>query len=97
MANNFTTILWNKFIEEFQTSFSFPKELAISFLQQTYENIKEDPKNAISGPLLRKDIKTIEKNLKSLENDSFKSIYAGFVRSCLEKDHVRRLESLSLL
>ncbi len=79
LSGNFTTILWQKFFCELQTRFTIPKEAAFPYLQQIANNLQKDSQSALTGPLTRGDHKTIEANLKALEQDPFKHIYEAFV------------------
>ena len=80
LSGNFTTILWQKCFEEFETKFNIPKSAVIPYLQKTVENVAKNPKTALTGPLVRGDKSTIENNLKSLKNDPFQEIYKAFVK-----------------
>jgi len=80
MANNFSTLLWQKFFDEME-QWSAPTESTQLFLKQTFHNIIMQPKQALTGPIARHDTKTILSNLDALKNDSFISIYQGFLSS----------------
>ncbi len=81
MGGNFTTLLWTKLFETFQEKFQFTPELVFPFLDKITENLKEDYKTALTGPLVRKDVNTIKKNLTALENDAFAEVYRSFVQA----------------
>lgn len=81
MGGNFTTLLWTKLIESFQEKFNFEPDMVFPFLEKITENIKQDYKTALTGPLVRKDIHTMKKNLTALENDSFADVYRSFVQA----------------
>lgn len=81
MANNFTTLLWQKFFSEFQQRFDLPKEIAVPLLTQTFENLQKDHNAALTGPLVRNDLQTIEKNLHALEGDNFYDVYRAFLKT----------------
>lgn len=78
MANNFTTVLWQKVYEEFQ-NLSLPTDILEPYLEATLKNIKSNPQTALTGPLARRDLVTLAKNLESLKNDSFHDVYKSFV------------------
>ena len=40
-----------------------------------------DPDNALTGPLARKDFKTIKRNLSALANDPYKKVYEAFLNA----------------
>ncbi len=77
LSGNFTTLLWQKFIEELR-SWDLPKEIGIQYARQTIENVFQDPAHALTGPLARKDLATQEKNLAALGSDPYADIYRGF-------------------
>ncbi len=81
MANNFTTLLWQKFFSEMQCKFKIKIEDLQPFLDQTFINIKEDLQNALTGPIVRKDTKTLLNDLKALSSDNFYSIFKTFINT----------------
>jgi len=78
MANNFTSILWHKFYKEMTGRFSILPEHLAPYLEQTFKNLKINPLKALTGPLERKDTKTLQANMSALINDEFYSIYKAF-------------------
>ncbi|MCK5073042.1 MAG: DUF2520 domain-containing protein [Bacteriovoracaceae bacterium] len=80
MSGNFTNILWQKIISHFENEFKIPKDALIPYLLKTFENIKDDPFDNLSGPIARGDTKTTTRNLDSLKNDEFHDIYQGFCK-----------------
>ncbi|MFH1726994.1 MAG: DUF2520 domain-containing protein [Pseudomonadota bacterium] len=85
MAGNFTSILWNKIFSEFEERFSVPAEMAHCYLDSITKNLKENYKQALTGPFERNDKATIEKNLKALEGDDCKPIYNAFLNYYMNK------------
>ncbi|APC97624.1 Rossmann-like and DUF2520 domain-containing protein [Francisella frigiditurris] len=81
LANNFTTILWQKFFYEMKNRFLASDKTLEPFIKQTMINIMKDPEKALTGPLVRNDEETISKNLKALDKDPFKEIYQSFVET----------------
>lgn len=79
MANNFTTLLWQKFFNEMTTAFNASLNDLKPYLKQTLLNIDSDYSNALTGPLKRQDLQTIKHNLDALEEDAFVKIYQAFV------------------
>jgi predicted short-subunit dehydrogenase-like oxidoreductase (DUF2520 family) len=86
IANNFTTLLWQKYFDTLEERFNLPSQVAIPLFEQTLKNIKSDYANALTGPIARNDLKTIDMHLKTLkaENDSFLKIYQAFVETFLQ-------------
>lgn len=77
---NFSAILWNAFFKEM-------KNLGVSdaamktYFRMFAENVARNPSSAITGPLVRNDQATIEKNLSALENKKeLQAIYKAFVQ-----------------
>jgi 2-dehydropantoate 2-reductase len=79
MSNNFTTILWQKFIDEMAQSFQIPKSYLMPILKRTLNNIVEDHDLALTGPLVRNDQSTIDRHLMALSDDPFCGVYQAFV------------------
>lgn len=90
LSNNFTSILWKKVYSEFQKTLHLPTEALRPYLMKTFENIAQDPKASMTGPLVRGDFEVIQKNIDSLRNDNFLKVYKSFVEimnpSFKEKD-----------
>lgn len=80
-GGNFPTILFQKFFEEFQKHFAIPQESLLLYIEQIFKNISTDYKNALTGPLARKDIITINKNIDALGaiNQNYQEIYSAFL------------------
>jgi hypothetical protein len=78
MGGNFTTILWQKMLSEFAT-LGIPDRAAHLYLQTVLQNTLQNPLTALTGPLARKDVGTIAKNLNALAEDPFQFVYKAFV------------------
>lgn len=85
MANNFTTLLWQKFFSEMQNRFEIKIEHVQPFLDQTFHNIKHDFQNALTGPIARKDKKTLLNDLKALNGDNFFKIFEAFTKTFIKE------------
>ena len=79
MSGNFTSILWAKLFSELEHRLDIPKEAAYPYLNSIYINLINDYKSALTGPIIRKDTITINRNLEALINDSFLPIYESFL------------------
>ncbi|PWU21732.1 MAG: hypothetical protein C5B49_02150 [Bdellovibrio sp.] len=77
LSGNFTTILWRKLIEEFR-DWNLSPGLAKPFAQQVVANVFSFPDQALTGPLVRRDLETQAKNLAALDGDPFADIYRAF-------------------
>lgn len=80
MSGNFTTLLWQRFFEVFETQFGINRKYTFPYLNNITKNlmISESP---LTGPLARGDKKVIEKNLLALQDEPFAEIYRAFVNT----------------
>ena len=78
MANNFSSILWRKFFKTMQSKFGISRDDLLPFLHQTQHNISQNDEAALTGPLIREDVATIQKNLSALNDDPFRGVYQVF-------------------
>ncbi len=81
MANNFTTLLWQKFYNEMQTKFNCKPKDMLPFLTQTFINLMNEPATSLTGPIARQDLTTLTKNLTALKDDRFHTIFKAFVET----------------
>ena len=85
LANNFTTILWEKVFADFEDELNIPKDVLHPILAQTCNNLSnlKSKESCLTGPLVRKDFKTINKHLEILktDNDDFLDIYQDFTKA----------------
>lgn len=79
LANNLTTLLWQKFFQEMIDRFGIQKEDLYPYLNCTFHNLAKDPFSALTGPFARKDKTTLKKNIQSLQNDPFQPIFQSFI------------------
>lgn len=80
VAGNFPMILWSEVLNQFQT-LSLPKEALFTYIDRVAHNFKIEGPNALTGPIVRNDIKTIQDNINALEGSSLKSIYESFLKA----------------
>lgn len=81
IGGNFTTILIQKMLAEFQ-KLNIPKRASQLYIDQILKNVFTSPNLALTGPLARKDQSTVANNLNALQdkNDPFVPIYHSFVK-----------------
>ena len=79
LSGNFSCLLWQKLFSCFEKEFNIPSAIAYPYLLQQTQNLLTDPKSALTGPLVRGDNYTIEKNIAALEQDPFQEVYRSFV------------------
>ncbi|MDA3809114.1 MAG: DUF2520 domain-containing protein [Spirochaetaceae bacterium] len=86
MSGNFTTMLWQKAFRDFENKLELDSDLLFPYMEQTFENLKTDWENALTGPLARKDEETIQRNMRALENDPYLEVYRSFADTVLIKE-----------
>lgn len=79
LSGNFSCLLWQKLFNSLEQEFNFPPAMAQMYLQQQTKNLLTNPQTALTGPLIRNDKATIEKNLAALAGDPFQKVYESFV------------------
>ena len=79
IAGNFTTILWQNFLNYLKDDLLLPSHAAYQFLASISENLirSNDP---LTGPLKRGDTKTIERHLRQLKNSPLEDVYKSFIK-----------------
>jgi predicted short-subunit dehydrogenase-like oxidoreductase (DUF2520 family) len=84
LSGNFSIMLWQKIFSDFEKEFNFSHEIVQVYLQQCMKNLLTDPQTALTGPLVRNDYTTLEKNISALTHDPFQDVYKSFVK-CYQK------------
>ena len=79
MAGNFSQLLWKGISDRFERQFDLPVNTLHPYLAQLVGNFVQAPATALTGPLVRKDVQTIERNLSALEGDPMQALYRAFV------------------
>ena len=79
LSGNFTVILWQKLFHAFEPRLKLAPSVAKPYLDQVMRNLQNNPIGALTGPLQRGDVRTIDANLKALDGDLFQEIYQSFV------------------
>lgn len=78
LAGNFPQLLWNEVANNFQ-QLDLPREALDLYIKQITDNYLLHKENALTGPIIRKDHATIERNIASLsETPNLKNIYKTF-------------------
>lgn len=80
MAGNFTQVLWKGISDRFEQQFEWPDAISHAYLKQISSNFIQNPATALTGPLVRNDQQTIERNIKSLDGDPLQDLYRAFIR-----------------
>jgi predicted short-subunit dehydrogenase-like oxidoreductase (DUF2520 family) len=84
LSGNFSCMLWQKLISSFENEFKFNPEIAQPYLLQQTQNILNNHKTALTGPLVRNDFSTIKNNIAALDSDPFQDVYKSFIE-CYQK------------
>lgn len=79
MAGNFTTILWLNYFQFLENELSIPSSYAMEFLYSITHNLLYS-KDPLTGPLKRRDGKTIQTHLEQLHGSTFEEVYKSFVK-----------------
>ena len=79
IAGNFTSILWKEVNQAFLNDLKLPEEVLLPYMNRIFSNLLSNPSSAETGPLARKDQRTIEKNLQSLTGRKLLGIYKAFL------------------
>jgi len=81
LAGNFTTILWVKAMEDFDSRLGLPREVLRPYLEQSAANTLELDRQALTGSLARSDHGTIARDLEGLNGDEFREVYLAFTHA----------------
>ena len=82
VGGNFPALLWKVFFTEMQ-KIGISDEATKSYFNAVFKNIQSNPLQAATGPLVRGDMATIERNLDSLSevNPNIARLYEAFVHA----------------
>lgn len=88
LAGNFTTILWAKAMEDFETRLGLPREAIRPYLERTAANTLSQGRSALTGSLARGERGTIARDLGGLDGDPFREVYLA-VADAVAREGVR--------
>ncbi|MBY0553113.1 DUF2520 domain-containing protein [bacterium] len=78
LSGNFPQLLWNDVSEQMH-KLDIPEKAFDLYIEQIAQSYLKYKKNALTGPIIRNDQKTISDNLQSLtENSKLRNIYSAF-------------------
>lgn len=80
LGGNFPVLLWNK-MEKDLSRMGLPSEAVRLYIAKVAENYQQLGDKALTGPLVRKDIETIHKNIAALEGDEWQAVYQSFLEA----------------
>lgn len=78
LAGNFSTLLWAKAMDGFETRLGLPGEALRPFLERTAANTLEHRAAALTGSLARGDEGTVRRDLAALAGDPYHEVYLAF-------------------
>lgn len=82
VAGNFPQMLWGQVLNQ-ASLHNIPTAAFDIYIQQISKNFIELHEKALTGPFVRNDILTIEKNIQALEKTPLQSIYQTFQKEFL--------------
>lgn len=80
LSGNFTTFLWQE-MRACLLKLGLPGDIHIPYMKQIFKNLESNPSEALTGPLARKDLKTVLVNDKALSGQPTRMIYRAFVKA----------------
>lgn len=92
IAGNFPQLLWKEVLDRFERQFEWPGGILEPYLKQVTANFLQDPQAALTGPLVRNDHDTIERNMLALNDDPLQPVYQAFVN--LYRDKARENQAV---
>lgn len=90
VSGNFTGLLWERVFAEFEQRLGLPKEVLLPYMEQVFANLAAAD-GVVTGPLVRRDMKTIERNLAALKGNELKGVYEAFLRLAGIEGELREL------
>lgn len=83
LSGNFSAFLWNETMKELAQFPGLDAEAAMSrYLTSIIERFAEAPTGSLTGPVARKDARTVEANINALaENPKLKALYTAFLKA----------------
>jgi predicted short-subunit dehydrogenase-like oxidoreductase (DUF2520 family) len=79
LGGNLSTLLWSKVAADFESRLGLPAEALRPYLEQSLNNAARYGEGALTGPLQRRDLGTVRKNLDALEGDPYAEVYRAFL------------------
>ncbi|MBC7741012.1 MAG: DUF2520 domain-containing protein [Bdellovibrionaceae bacterium] len=77
VSGNFPQLLWSETFPKL-LQLNIPEAAVHLYIRQITENFIQFKNNALTGPFVRKDLKTIEENSAALTNSKLKKVYQSF-------------------
>ena len=77
LGANRPVMLWQKALRDLTGKFGVPRAQALRYFQASLDNFKSDPAGALSGPIARRDARTIKSDVKAL-GGLYAGVYSAF-------------------
>ena len=77
----FTELLWEKVFQEFEAELGLPKTVLLPYMDRVFANLRS-ANGVVTGPLVRKDQETIQRNLMALDGKPLQDLYKAFLELC---------------
>jgi predicted short-subunit dehydrogenase-like oxidoreductase (DUF2520 family) len=81
LAGNFSTLLWAKAMDGFESRLGLPREALRPFLERTAVNTLEHRAAALTGSLARGDEGTVRRDLAALTGDPYHEVYLALAHA----------------
>jgi hypothetical protein len=75
---------------------NLPKEILLPYLERVSQNIHVDVATALTGPWIRGDIKTIERNQNALAGTPLRALYSAMFNTFLSTQPARQTPASEL-
>jgi hypothetical protein len=79
LSGNFSSLLWKYTFEQFEQRLGMQKEVLLPYMEEVHNNLKKGFGRSLSGPLIRGDKETMERNLDALEGSGADRLYEAFI------------------
>lgn len=79
VAGNFPQLLWNE-VDQTRQQLNIPEAAFSVYLQQSLNSFLHLKSKSLTGPLIRHDQITMDKNKNALVNTKLQTIYAAFIK-----------------
>lgn len=85
LAGPGTQVLWQETLQLFADRFLLPASAVMPYLERVFKNFASDPQNSLTGPWVRNDVATIEKNQRSLSHHALAPVYSSLLSNYMSR------------
>lgn len=78
-AGNFTVMLWSEAMRQFADKLSLPPVALHPYIDRIAANLKNEGASGLTGPVARRDLGTIGRNIEALRGTPLEQIYISFL------------------